>query len=331
MAQFKKRELASDVPLGKQLKAVRRTAGLSLDSVSQATKIRKQFIKALEDGNYDELPADVYARGFMENYAKFLGFPTDELLLQYKRERGVTGRGKPELRIPKRRSYRPQLAINPRTLWISFGVLSFLLAVGYIISQVSGFAAAAKLEVTKPAPNANITSETVDVEGITDSGAQLSINNQPVPTDPNGGFHEQVRLLSGTNTLRIAAKNKTGREKVVTRTVVAQIPGQTAAGSPSLAPVPAGFLLTVKIGPNSAYLMVNADGKTAFQGVLTPNTEQTFSVLSRLLLTTSNAGSTRVLVNGQDRGPVGNEGQTRRGIEYLPPVPTPAPTPSLAR
>lgn len=327
-ARFKKRELSTDQPLGKQLKAVRRTAGLSMEQVAMATKIRPKFLKAIEEGSYEDFPAEVYIRGFLENYAKFLGFPADQVLTQYKRERGISGTpGPTRLDIPKGRLRSSSVTITPKTLWISLGVLSAFVAAGYIFSQVSGFASPPDLEVTDPGPSAIIASDSVTVKGKTEPGAELAINSQPVPTDSQGGFSEKVRLLPGTNSLRVTAKNKTGRERVVNRSVVVQQP----SAPPSAAPVAGVLTLTVKTGPNSAYVTIQADGKTAFQGLLIANTEQTFTATSRFLLTTSNAGSTRVLLNGQDKGPVGAEGQYRRGIEYLlsdvvPVQPTPSPT-----
>ena len=325
MAQFKKRELTTDEPLGGQLKSVRRTARLSLEQVAAGTKINKKYIKALEEGKYDELPAEVYARGFLENYAKFLGFPVDEVLLQYKRERGITGRVKATLALPTDKLSRPQLNITPRTLWAAAGFVVLFIVVSYLVTQISGFAAPPKLEVTKPVANATVNEESVDVEGRTDSGAQLAINDQPVPTDSDGYFREKVRLPSGTSSLRVTARNKTGRLHTITRSIIVQIPGQVA-GTPTPAPV-SGALFIVRIGPNSAYVTINVDGQNQFQGLLAPNTTQTFNSQSRVLLTTSNAGSTRVFFNGSDRGPAGEEGQFRRGVEYLVPTPPPSPTP----
>ncbi len=325
MAKFQKRQLASDTRLGEQLKEVRQTAKLSLDQVAAATKIRKQFIKALEAGDYEAFPAEVYLRGFLENYAAFLGFPQDEVLLQYKRERGITGAptGKRLLDVPQNRPNRiSRFSITPRTLWYTAGALGLVIVIGYLASQVFTAATPPKLEVYRPAANATITTETVEVEGRTDSGAQLAINNQPIPTDPDGGFKEKVRILPGANTIRVTAANKAGKQRVVTRQLVANIPG---LASPSPVASPSGLLFTVKIGPDSAYVTINVDGQDAFTGLLLPNTEQSFIAAQRILLTTSNAGSTRVLLNGQDQGVVGNDGQYRRGIEYLA---APSPTPS---
>lgn len=330
MPDFKRRELSSDKPLGDQLKAVRRTAGLSLEEVEGLTKIRKKFLAALEEGSYDGFPAEVYARGFLENYAEFLGFPADEVLTQYKRERGLGGRTEKPLPVPRPTASTSRITITPRTLWAALGALSLFIAVAYLVTALTGFASPPRLELTKPAPGLNVSSDTVDVEGTTDSGAELSINSQPVPTDPGGGFKEQVRLAPGTNTIRVAAKNKRGRERVVTRSVTVQTAAVPPQPTPAPVATPTGLLLTVRIGPNSAYLTVVVDGKQAFQGLLAPGTEQSFVATTRILLTTGNAGSTKVLINGQEQASLGREGQLRRGIEYLlpPPTPTPAATPA---
>ncbi len=328
MADFKKRELSSDQPLGKQLKSVRTHASLSIEEVASLTKIRAKFIEALETGDYENFPAEVYARGFLENYADFLGFPADEVLLQYRRERGLGKReaAKP-LPMPRARGSRSRLTITPRTIWAGLGVVGLVVAVGYLLTQLSGFASPPRLEIYKPAQNETVSSDTVEVAGKTDSGAELSINSQPVPTDPDGGFSAQVRIAPGANTIRVATKNKRGRERAVTRSVI--VAGGSTTPTPTPAPaVSTGLLLTLRIGPNSAFLTVTVDGKQAFQGVLSPGIEQSFLANSRILVTTSNAGSTSVSINGQSQGPLGREGQYRQGVEYLPPAATPAPAAS---
>lgn len=327
MNDFNRRELATDAPLGAQLNAVRRTAGLSLDEVAAITKIRRKFLVALEEGQYEVFPAEVYARGLLENYAEFLGFPPDEVLLQYRREQGiggpVDGQAKSSLAAPHSPRPASRLTITPRTLWVALGALSLFVAVGYIVTQLTGLAGPPELELSKPDFNAAAVGETVEVEGKTDSGAELSINNQPVPTDPDGRFKEQVRLPVGTTTLRVAAKNKTGRERVVTRSIAVQ-PTTTPSAAPA-PPAPSGVAVTVRIGPNSAYVTIVADEQTVFQGLLSPGTEQAFSAQNKLVLTTGNAGSTSVVVGGQDQGPLGQEGRIRRNVEYTVPAPAAAP------
>lgn len=70
--------------LGPTLRAAREKQGITLDKAEQETKIRKKYLKALEEENFDILPGSVYARGFLRNYARFLGLNAEDLVKQYK-------------------------------------------------------------------------------------------------------------------------------------------------------------------------------------------------------------------------------------------------------
>ncbi|WP_258110127.1 RodZ domain-containing protein [Alicyclobacillus sp. SP_1] len=68
--------------LGQRLKDTRESQGLSLDEVADRTKIRTHYLKALENGEWDFLPGDVYARGFVRSYADVLGMDGQALLAE---------------------------------------------------------------------------------------------------------------------------------------------------------------------------------------------------------------------------------------------------------
>ncbi len=74
--------------LGETLRDRRQECGWSLEEVAQRTRIRRDYLEALEEGNYDLLPADVHTRGFLRTYALALGIPDQEVLAMYQRERG---------------------------------------------------------------------------------------------------------------------------------------------------------------------------------------------------------------------------------------------------
>lgn len=66
--------------IGSILKEARETQGWSLEEVAEKTKIRYKYIQALEDGSFEILPGGrVYAKGFIRNYARFLGLNPEEL------------------------------------------------------------------------------------------------------------------------------------------------------------------------------------------------------------------------------------------------------------
>lgn len=72
--------------IGKKLKDERERQGISLDTVAEATKIRKLYLNALEEERYQELPQRVYATGFVANYARFLHLDAEQAVLQFKAE-----------------------------------------------------------------------------------------------------------------------------------------------------------------------------------------------------------------------------------------------------
>ena len=73
--------------LGDLLRQTREQKNLSLDDVEKGTNIRKLYIKAIEDGNYDKLPGEVFLKGFIKTYGKFLGLDGQKLIEQYKAEK----------------------------------------------------------------------------------------------------------------------------------------------------------------------------------------------------------------------------------------------------
>jgi cytoskeletal protein RodZ len=78
-------------PLGGQLRAERERRGAVLQQVSEATKIRKTYLEALETHDWKALPADVFTRGYIRAYAQYLGLDQEHLLNVYARERRIAG------------------------------------------------------------------------------------------------------------------------------------------------------------------------------------------------------------------------------------------------
>jgi cytoskeleton protein RodZ len=69
--------------IGQTLSDARERLGLTLEEAERATRIRVHHLEALEHEAWDSLPSPVQARGFLRNYADFLGLNPDAILLQY--------------------------------------------------------------------------------------------------------------------------------------------------------------------------------------------------------------------------------------------------------
>jgi transcriptional regulator with XRE-family HTH domain len=66
--------------IGQRLKAEREEQRLTLEKVFQATRIRVQYLQALEEDDLSIMPSPVQARGYLRNYAEYLGFDVEQLL-----------------------------------------------------------------------------------------------------------------------------------------------------------------------------------------------------------------------------------------------------------
>jgi transcriptional regulator with XRE-family HTH domain len=69
-------------PFGEQLRRAREARGLTLKEVEDAIKIREDFLREFEQGNFDFPLPDIYKRGFFRVYAEFLELNIDPWLEQ---------------------------------------------------------------------------------------------------------------------------------------------------------------------------------------------------------------------------------------------------------
>ncbi len=66
--------------VGSRLRDARETRGLSLEDVAQITKISRVHLEAIENDNFQLLPAPVFARGFVRSYGAAVGLSANELV-----------------------------------------------------------------------------------------------------------------------------------------------------------------------------------------------------------------------------------------------------------
>ena len=69
--------------LGEHLRKERELRGIALEEVSKVTRVRLSYLHHLEGDDLTGLPADVYVRGYIRAYARFLGIDADECIERY--------------------------------------------------------------------------------------------------------------------------------------------------------------------------------------------------------------------------------------------------------
>jgi len=84
-----------DVTIGVHLQLLREQKGLSIHEVSEETHISSSKLAAIEDENFDQLPADTFTRGLVNIYGNYLdldGAETARLFLKERDQRQPKGR-----------------------------------------------------------------------------------------------------------------------------------------------------------------------------------------------------------------------------------------------
>ena len=69
---------------GSYLKHERELRGVPLEEISGTTKIHIRFLKALEENSFDQLPGEVFIKGYIRSYANIIGSDVEEMLNIYK-------------------------------------------------------------------------------------------------------------------------------------------------------------------------------------------------------------------------------------------------------
>ncbi len=302
--------------VGQLLKQRRLSAGLSLKEVEIATRIRGKYLLAIESDNYSALPPDVYSKGFVSSYANYLGLDGHGIAAKYAKERG----GQPV------RMARPKadVASGPRVSSRGLAAVSLvgvLLAVlGYLFWQFSALTAAPRLTVSNPDKDQVLYGSLITINGRVDGGADVYVNDSPILSDANGNFTDAIALQDGINAIRVTARNRLGKSTTVTRNVLAHVPKTDPASALPAQPFN-GVAAKIQIKDATASVTVKADDKEAFNGTMLPGTVQTFKAAEKLVISTTNAGATQLVITnsivaGQDFGTVGPMGQEKTGLEF---------------
>lgn len=69
--------------LGSYFQSKREEQGYSIEDVARKTNISHRYIEAIEQEDFDDFPAGVYAKGFIRNYARFLNLDQEALVMEY--------------------------------------------------------------------------------------------------------------------------------------------------------------------------------------------------------------------------------------------------------
>ena len=283
--------------IGRTLRETRERLGLTLEETERSIRIRASRLETLERGEFALLPSETQARGFLHNYAEFLGMDPEELLRRYdesrqpKRRRSLVARGTSKTDVKKNAVRQIRF-----TRWFSTDILVVaIIALGVIVVLVWG---GRKLY-------ANIGSGE-DATAVASSADEASL-----PTATNTASPVVSALAEATQL--------TTEEPTATSTLILNV------------------LDTVNlqvIAERESWVQVLVDGEETFKGRMRAGERYDYLGEERVEVFTGNGGGIRVIFNGQDQGLMGDVGKvvtrvwTPRGGQTPTPTQTLTPTAS---
>ena len=232
--------------LPERLIAAREHKGVDLLRAERETKIRARYLAALEAGDYGDLPGSVYTKGFLRNYALYLGLDPEDVTRQWKHERGdLAMPAEPVLNVPRPlEAPRQGFTISP-VLVVAALLLVLIAAFGvYIGVQLLRYNKPPTIEVTDPAQAViNVPDGTTSytLRGTSIAGASITITDpglsQPytVSADGAGRWTVDVELRRGRNEFDVSAVDpETGKPSDTTVKLFITVP-VAAVEAPGLA------------------------------------------------------------------------------------------------
>ncbi|OGD25613.1 hypothetical protein A2819_02580 [Candidatus Azambacteria bacterium RIFCSPHIGHO2_01_FULL_40_24] len=214
--------------LAEFLKRKRQEKNLTLDRLSDLTKIQLYHLEALESGQFEKLPPTVYCVGIFKRLSKFLDADENEIIETYKNKIESSTLTAPSdsaysnfpfqtgnTPIAKKKSY---FILTPSKLMMFSGGLLLILLSSYLWYQFNFLMGPPNL-IIKPSEDAITKEETILINGRTDNGIDLTINGENTYVDSKGGFEKNIQLATGVNIIEIKAVNNFGKVSTIIRQI----------------------------------------------------------------------------------------------------------------
>lgn len=200
--------------IGEILKEARNRKRYSLAKVEGETKIKKEFIEAIEKENWEVLPDFTVVVGFVKNIARYLGVSARKAVALLRRDyppKTLSINPKPD--VANKFTWSPRL-----TFIVGVGII-LVVILGYLGFQYAKFVSPPRVEVYEPKDGQVVTTNSVTVAGKTDPDATLKANNEPILVGEDGKFQADIQIFAGTTEIVIKATSRSGKEMVIHRKI----------------------------------------------------------------------------------------------------------------
>ncbi len=223
MVSFSSKKLDGRLTVAEILRNAREAKFFSLDVAARALGVAKKYLEAIEDGNYNLLPGELYTKNFIRNYANFVKLNPQEIIEEYLKERKDCETKKCQL--------PPQVCEikrwdTPRYLQLGASVIIGAGLIYYLGAQIGGIFAAPPLTLANPAEGLVSAVPVLEVKGQTSPESRVQVNGVEKMSNAEGYFSETISLNPGVNKITVTSVKKHSRASTVLRNVVYETASQ---------------------------------------------------------------------------------------------------------
>jgi cytoskeletal protein RodZ len=308
--------------IGEFFKQVRETKGLTVDEVASKTRIRTDFVKALEDGNFAKLPDQVFARGFVRSYARSLGLDEDDAIHRFSQSAGAYYDKQVErerLKVRQAEEERKRQA-NRKAVAIAIGIA--ILTLIFLLSREQSSLLVRKSSTDAPVPASKRAVPPIPEPQDAPPVQQAEVvPPAPPPVGPKAKPSEPPAVAAKANEGTTAGPS-TG--PVATASVTPELapPAPSSLGSDgplggiSLEGSAAaeGQLALDLEATELSWVVVQIDGGSPQEALLRPGEKARYKGQDQFILTLGNAGGVKAELNGKPQKPFGPSGKVARDI-----------------
>jgi cytoskeleton protein RodZ len=273
---------------GDKLRREREMRGVTLEEISESTKIGTRSLRALEQEDFEKLPGGIFNKGFVRAYSRFLGLDEDQTVADFDLAWN-------EHESAKGPAPEPLVEEKPEPERSTSKLLLAVLLV--ILALTAGWYALHNYRGTRTATNQQPATPVNDSQRL--SSAQPAVSS-PQPVTPAD------RQSSNTVSNPATTKESSESPKPLSNSNSSETSGAPVRGSDKpaddLVTKPANSSAAIRLeifAREDSWLSILADGKNMGQGVLNAQKSRTIHAQKEVRLTVGNAGGVEVSFNGQ--------------------------------
>lgn len=170
---------------GDRLRREREMRGITLEEITESTKISRRHLEALEGEHFDQLPGGVFNKGFVRAYARFLGIDGDQAVADY--SAASNEQPEPEDKFPLEIHPEPNRDLNPRR-----SHLPLVFAIAALTGVLVGYAFWVKSRPHTNESAAGSTQQAPPAAATTNAPAQAA-ESAPPASEPTASPRQQAQ------------------------------------------------------------------------------------------------------------------------------------------